>query len=277
MWYDESMKKTVMVLLLAAILLSGGCAAAEKGTPFTLTFLDVGKADAAVLISADSCVVIDTATAADADKIESFLNDSKISRIDYLFLSHYDKDHIGAAAALLADYEIGCVIMPAYQENSDEYKALLAALAEYNIPARQPAADCSISCDGITYEVFVSPYDDYQDAADNNRSLVIRINSGQAKVLMTGDIEKERIELIKDAAWLSADVLKVPYHGRSAAGLADLVKAVNPDYAVIDCAARSKVDSEVLSILQEAKIEYYLTADGLVTCRYDGSRLQLTQ
>ena len=73
----------------------------EKTAPaLNIECLDVGKADAFVLYTASSCVMIDCGEKNDGKDIVDFLDVKGINRIDYLILSHFDKDHIGGAKKL---------------------------------------------------------------------------------------------------------------------------------------------------------------------------------
>ncbi|UKI13072.1 MAG: MBL fold metallo-hydrolase [Oscillospiraceae bacterium] len=64
-------------------------------------FLSVGKADCILLRMDDRVILIDTGEKADAALIRRTLDGYGIRRIDCLILTHYDNDHIGAAAAVL--------------------------------------------------------------------------------------------------------------------------------------------------------------------------------
>ena len=72
-------------------------------------FLSVGKADCILLRMDDRVILIDTGEKADAALIRRTLDGYGIRRIDCLILTHYDNDHIGAAAAVLEGYAVGAV------------------------------------------------------------------------------------------------------------------------------------------------------------------------
>ena len=99
-------------LLFCLLLLLAGCGGREKGADLQLTFLDTGKSDCIVIEAGESVVLNDTADADDAAAICAYLDERGTTRIEYVILSHFDKDHIGSAADLLYRYEVGCVLMP---------------------------------------------------------------------------------------------------------------------------------------------------------------------
>ena len=106
-------KKNCLFLLLMclAFVLAGCSGEKESGVSLKLTFLDTGKSDCIVIEAGESVVMNDTADLDDAAAICAYLDERGRTRIEYLILSHFDKDHIGSAAALISRYEVGCVLM----------------------------------------------------------------------------------------------------------------------------------------------------------------------
>ena len=91
-------------------------------------FLSVGKADCILLRMDDRVILIDTGEKADAALIRRTLDGYGIRRIDCLILTHYDNDHIGAAAAVLEGYAVGEVYMPDYVRDSKLYRSMMTAI-----------------------------------------------------------------------------------------------------------------------------------------------------
>lgn len=106
---------------------------------------------------------------------------------------------------------------------------------------------------------------------DNDMSLVMSLRYKERSFLLTGDIEKRRIEqmLSSDTDWRH-DWIKMPHHGRYEDALSDLMKAVSPEYAVICCSEKHPADEETRELLQEAGTEVYDTREQAVVTWCDG-------
>ena len=92
-----------LAALLAAAVVSGvsavscGSKSSDKETfpEMTVTFLDVGKADSMIIRTPQSTVIIDCGEKGDGKEIVSLLEDEGVTTVDYLIITHYDKDHVG--------------------------------------------------------------------------------------------------------------------------------------------------------------------------------------
>ena len=94
------MKRWLAALLVLCALLSlcacGAAAPETDGGTFSLDILDTGKSDCIIVCMDGVTVVNDAADEDDFDSICAALERRGVQRIDYLVLSHYDKDHIGS-------------------------------------------------------------------------------------------------------------------------------------------------------------------------------------
>lgn len=71
--------------------------------PRSLSILDVGHGNCAVIRDTKGIVVIDTGA---GSALLEYLRQERILQIDVLILSHADKDHIGGLVGVLASNEI---------------------------------------------------------------------------------------------------------------------------------------------------------------------------
>ena len=87
-------------LLLLSAFLCVSCKNRQTLSALTATFLKVGKADAAVLTCGNRTLVIDTGEPDDGAQLVRFLQNAGAASVDALIITHFDRDHVGGAAAL---------------------------------------------------------------------------------------------------------------------------------------------------------------------------------
>lgn len=265
-------------LSLCLLLLLAGCGGGEKGAFLKMTFLDTGKSDCIVIEAGESVVINDTADADDGDAICAFLDERQTERIEYLILSHFDKDHIGSAAGLIRRYEVGQVLMPDYEEDSELYLALMEALAETQTDYVRLREDVSFSLEGIDFYVNAPQEENYDN--DNNYSLITTVTNGENRFLLMGDAQKKRTEefLESQTAGERYNLIKMPHHGDYNKKLKELFAAARPAYAVLTPdPARTRVEEETVALLEAARCLALYTDEGTVTVTSDGRNVEVGQ
>ncbi len=262
------------IFLIAASFMFSGCNRRLSG--IEITAYSVGKADAILVKSADSAVLIDTGETDDGDDILRSLTSKGIDKLDYLIVTHYDKDHIGGALTVAGGVDIEKVICPDYKGNNEEYENFMTYFSALEGFTRV-SVRTEFSLGGMDYTVYPSDrlYEDNTgETDDNNMSLVIRVSYGDNRFLFTGDIEKKRISAMLDSGTdIGADWIKMPHHGDYKKNLADLLISVSPKYAVITCSEKNPAETKTLDLLRSKNIEYYLTDENDVVTYSDGSRI----
>ncbi len=273
-------RNLLLTILLCLALFMAGCGGggAEKGALLKMTFLDTGKSDCIVIEAGESVVVNDTADADDAAAICAFLDERGKTKIAYLILSHFDKDHIGSAADLVSRYEVGCVLMPDYEEDSEAYRALMQALKESDTESRRLRAAYAFSLEGIGFYVDAPRERVYEN--DNNYSLITCVTNGENRFVLMGDAKKARTGefLESEEAKGRFDLIKMPHHGNYTRNLEALFETAKPRYAVLTAdPARQRVEEKTVRLLDEYGCEAYYTDEGTVTVISDGSQVQVSQ
>lgn len=252
--------------------------AAAKDCAFKATFLDTGKSDCIIMEMEDFVVVNDTADIDDAAAICAFLDARGVERIEYLILSHFDKDHIGSAAALLAKYEVGYVLMPDHEEDSEPYFMLTQALAQTGAEERRLVEDYSFTLAGITFTVDAPKKDSYDD--DNNYSLITTVSCGETQFLLMGDALKKRTGefLDSDAGEEQYDLIKMPHHGDYNKKLPELFALARPEYVILTAGEeRVRVEEKTIELLGQSGCQVFYTDEGTVTALSDGRTVTVIQ
>ena len=240
----------------------------------TVTFFDVGKADSIVINTENSTVIIDCGEKGDGKEIVQFLEDKGITTVDYLIITHYDKDHVGGASKVIKSLDVKNVLAPDYDEESDEVEKYQKALAVKNITPQRLTSDISFELDGASYDIIAPEETFYGEDNDNDFSLVTKMVYHDVSFLFTGDAMEQRLDEIMDIG--KCNLLKVPYHGRKLDNFKDFLQNVQPDCAVV-CTSANEFSSKTENALSDLNIKTYATCyNGRITASSNGVDLSIS-
>lgn len=224
-----------------------------------VVFCDVDQGDGAVAILGYFQTVIDTG--AYDDKILDCL-DKHIPfwdrKIEVVFLSHSDKDHVGALGGIKKHYKIGKLVEKASVGDRFVYQSLqfdVVKGSENNVAF--PMEGSSVS---------------------NESSIVLEMKYKNFSVLFTGDIDIENEKALVASGLLNeVDVLKVAHHGSKYSSGEGFLAKLSPKYAVVSVGKKntyghpapevlgrlSGVGTGVLRTDELGEIEFELEGDRL--------------
>lgn len=273
---NVSVKRCIFAIMAAMLLC--GCSIKEEPDTLAVSFFDVGKADSFLMTCGGKNLLMDAGTAKDGKKVAKRLEDMGVESIDYLMITHFDRDHAGGAAQIIQDFDVKALLRPEYMKESDESAACMAAAEDRGVKVIIITSQTDIQL-GST-KLVIHPADKvYENDASNNSSLVTEVFHGNNSLLFTGDIEKERIADIKyelnDAGY---DFLKVPHHGRYEKILPEFFSLVGAQSAVITSSEKNPEEQETIQALEDAGVkDILLTRGGEITLQSDGRKLSFTQ
>jgi competence protein ComEC len=118
------------------------------------------------------------------------------------------------------------------------------------------------------------------DAARNDDSLVLRLETGRESLLLAGDIEQtvERA-LAESHDSLAAGFLKIPHHGSRSSTTEAFLDSVQPRFAAISVGETNPFghpSPDVLNrIAKEGARLYRTDRHGAITALTDGKRLEI--
>ena len=249
----------------------------EAAAELEVHFFDAGKADAILLTTENSAVLIDAGEKGFGKTILSYLEEKGITRLDYLMITHFDQDHVGGAAKVLNNLPVGTVLQSNYPKDSEEYEKYVKALSNAGIEPQTVQESLSFVLDGVSYSVDPPHQEKYSEDASNNSSLIVSVTNGADSFLFTGDAETERLSEFLDSNRTTYDVLKVPHHGKDEELLPALIQSVSPAWAVITSSEEEPESAAVTEALEQAGVTVLLTRNGAVTFRSDGMQLSLQE
>ncbi len=246
----------------------------------SITNLYVGKADCAVIECEGSIGIIDAGTLESYNLISGYLQKKGISNIDYLILTHYDKDHIGGAIPLLTDYSCEDIYLADYVSQKQYYPDLMSLVHDrdnvYFVTEPISFTRGKLSLEIIPADEPTTLLEN-EDNRDNNMSLVTMMTYGSKKFLFTGDIEKDRIaQMLSFHDDLAADWIKMPHHGGYQKIVSRLLETVLPKYAVITTSSERPPDDKLIELLKEDNILTFDTMTSNVYTICDGEEITVT-
>ena len=266
------MKRTLLCCLgLLALLFSFANAEEESG--LKIYFLDVGQADATVILCEGESLMIDGGNAADSSFVYSFLtNTLHLEHLNYMIASHPHEDHVGGLAGALNACTVDTLYTPMTEYDTRAFQSMMKYARQQGAAIIVPKPGDSFTVGSAKVEI-LAPLRDYENI--NDMSIVAKVVYGDTSFLFTGDIEWDaEHDLIDAGVDLSADVLKVPHHGSDTSSSYVFLRAVMPSYAVISVGkgnAYGHPVEDTLSRLKDVGAEVIRTDElGTIICDSDG-------
>ena len=230
-------------------------------------FLDVGHGDATFIRSPEGATaLVDTGDCNEyvnyaATVVAPYVLSHGAKRIDRLFLTHADSDHMGGAPYLIDTVPVGEVLLGPLPTDSELEETVLERCAERSVPVRRVALGESIDLGGATLTVLHPPEGWIASQEDNECSLVLRLEWDGVRVLLPGDIQSAG-EAAVSSLDCRAEVLKVPHHGSRTSSSDAFIDAVAPAHAIVSTrgtGGREPISAEVLERYQTRGLTVWRT------------------
>ena len=241
----------------------------------SVTVFKTGKSDSVLIQSDDKAMLIDTATSDNAQKVISELEKYGVTELEYLVITHLDRDHVGGASQILSALKVNRVFQSRNVTDSDEYADFSAECQRLGLKPEKPSHVKRLAIGNCALTLMPSKLAYYSD--DNDYSLMARIECGETSFLFAGDAEDVRLAEYLESNGGHADFLKIPHHGRECEKSGQFLSAVNPEYAVITCSKKNPPDKAVCDMLDSLNCKTFLTSDGTVFAVSDGKSINVIQ
>jgi competence protein ComEC len=274
------MRDAFVSLLL--LLLTGVTSTTQARRTLDIYFVDVEGGQATLVVSpSGESMLIDAGypgfEGRDADRIAAAAKQAGVTRIDYLVVTHYHRDHVGGVPQVAKRLPIGTFVDYGANREAGSAAEVYAAYEPVRAKGRhlQPKPGDTLPIKGLTARVVASggellktaliepaaanslcaqfkPRD--PDPTENARSLGLVLELGRFRMLNLGDLtwNKEH-DLVCPANLLgSVDVYLTTHHGLNSSGPAVVVHAVRPRVVVMNNGATKGGTSEALQIIRSS-------------------------
>ena len=253
-----------------------------------LYFLDVGQGDSLLIRTKNNkSIMIDTGGSItykkekwelknrnfDIEKstIIPFIKSIGINKIDYLFLTHGDYDHMGEAINLVENFKVEKVIFNCGEFNNLE-EELIKVLDKKKIKYYSCIKELNIDKNKL-YFLQTKEFDN-----ENDNSNVIYTELNGYKFMFMGDasITTEK-EILNKYNLPDIDVLKVGHHGSKTSSSKEFINEVNPKYSIISVGKNNRYghpNDSVLDNLEDSKI-YRTDEDGSIMFKIKNNKLKI--
>lgn len=226
----------------------------------TVHFIDVGQADSILIECGNAYALVDAGYPESGQTVVDYLAGLGVQRLNLVVGTHPHGDHIGGLPTVLKNYPADNIWFSAIPyTNTYVNDFLYAANQQGGIFQPQPGQTFSLG--GATITVLGPVHTGYEDV--NDISLVLMVEFGEVRFLLTGDMEQiAETDLLNSGADLRADVLKVGHHGSYSSTGYLFLRTVSPTFAVISCGRNNEYGhphSEPMSRLKDADVTIFRT------------------
>ena len=205
--------------------------------------------------------------------VAPYLGSRGIKRLAFLAITHADADHMAGAQAVMRRFAPRELWLPRILLSA-EFRPLLKAAQLHGVKVRYLASGDTFEAGsaGVTAVVCA------RCVERNDRSLVLALDHGQHRFLLTGDIEREGEEyLVAHLDKAQVAVLKAAHHGSRDSTSDALLESIKPTVAIISAGFENLYGhphAEVLKRFERRRIQVLRTdLEGAATVSSDGRRL----
>ena len=241
-------KKVICIVMFSALIVFLGAMKWQRThrDDLIITFLDVGHGQAILArLPGKANILFDAGSRSKSDigrrVVNPFLDYNGINKIDAIFISHNDTDHINGIPEVVEHCKVGCV----YTNNdffgrTDQWgteKYLNDYLIEKGLTIKPLNSELKLSSSADIKILWPNEEaSKNKDLGDNDKSQVSLIEFAGKKILLCSDIEKfAQRELLRLYPDLKADIVFVPHHGSLSTLEDDFLKKLDPDILIYSC------------------------------------------
>lgn len=251
-----------------------------------VTFLDVGQGDSIFFKSGKTSYLMDGGSSdvkqVGTYRILPFLKAKGIRKLDYMIVSHTDRDHINGLIEILErvekkEFRVGYLMLPKILNSDHSYKKLEKLAEKANVKVYYIEKGMKWEKEKLKV-LCLHPNKNFLVSDKNECSMILSLQYGFFSMLLTGDVEQEgEKEILSHLK--THDVLKIAHHGSKSSSTEKFLEKVNPKIGVISCGfnnAYGHPHKEVIERMKKRKIKLYNTSlNGAIDIISDGKKIKI--
>ena len=248
-----------------------------------ITSIDVGQGDAIFLVTPGGYTALLDAGGTRSPRFDTgestvspYLWSRRIDHLDTIIASHADQDHMGGLLAVLENFSprelwVSCSVAgPLWEKLKTKAIAQGVRIVYFGTGDRARLGDLNATVLWPPREETVTK--------SNSTSLVLLLEHGEKRFLLTGDIDQSvEARLIEDKALGHLDYLKVAHHGSKTSTSQSFLARTHPALAVVSAGYQNSFNHPHPNVLERLSAAHtmLLRTDrmGQVTVWSDGRRI----
>ncbi|MBE6623856.1 MAG: MBL fold metallo-hydrolase [Ruminococcaceae bacterium] len=243
----------------------------DSGSGLSVHFIDVGQADATLILCDGKSMLIDGGNKGDSDLIYTYLEKNGIEYLDYVVGTHAHEDHMGGLPGAFHFADVGNVLCPVTDDDTKFFSDFKKSVEAKGLEIVVPSPKDTFSLGNANIEVLACNC----GKDTNNTSIALKLEYGEVSFLFMGDAEAEVEEyIIENGFDINTTVLKAGHHGSSSSTSNYFLHLADPDFAVISCGKGNSYGhphDETVEKLREFDVTMYRTDIlGDIICTSDG-------
>lgn len=293
----------VAQLALVLVLVAHPLSARHSGGNLRVDFLDVGQGDSALVTMPNGATLLVDAGGRPEfwrqseesepgqfepdvrpigeSVVSEFLWARGLAEVDYVLATHADADHIDGLNNVVANFDVRGALVARTPSADLEYQKFAATLRRRRVPAIVIGSGDTLQFGEARATVLWPPANGSASApSTNNASVVMLLEFGAHKLILTGDIERSgELALTQDPEKLRCDLVKVAHHGSRTSSSEQFVKATHARFAIVPVGQTSMFGHPHAEVIERwiANGARVMTTGewGTITVTSDGKELQI--
>lgn len=238
---ESKIRRIVLIFCVILILI----VTVQLNQKLEIHFLDVGQGDSCFIVTPhNKTILVDgggsTSSSFDVgkDTLIPYILDRGYTKIDYIFISHFDQDHVGGILTVIKELSIEKIYISKQGENSENYEKFLELISEKKLNVQVVKAGDKILIDDVSFNILWPMEKQISENILNNNAIVMKLYYKNFSMLFTGDIEETAEKTIlrtykNNLGIFESIILKVAHHGSKSSSTQEFLDVVKPKIALI--------------------------------------------